>query len=376
MADFTRACWPANASLFDGNGAGASLADRALASNTLDAYDRAARAFDDWRGSRQETDETLAAYLEALFGCGLATATAEIAAAGVRHRAGGDASSSPVGPLSERTLRGYRRAAVGRGAGQVDGINWAQADRMAELAERCEGCKRAGGLRDALLIRLMSDCLLRVGEASALDVRDIAFAADGSLRVTVRRSKTDQEGRGVVLYAGPETGRLARLWLAKTGGEGALFRQVNKAGRTAADGRLSARSMRDIVKRWAEAAGIDGRVSGHSLRIGAAQSLRAAAASLAELMAAGRWTRVDTVTRYTREEDAATGAVARLRYGAFEERKPPHRSSRAARKAEGRFERERKRLRKERKRMRRTAKKMKKSVARLEKAVLVSSEAD
>ena len=37
---------------------------------------------------------------------------------------------------------------------------------------------------------------------------------------------------------------------------------------------------------------------------------------MVDLMAAGRWTRVDTVARYTREQDAASGAVACLRYGA------------------------------------------------------------
>ena len=56
-------------------------------------------------------------------------------------------------------------------------------------------------------------------------------------------------------------------------------------------------------------------MSGHSLRVGAAQSLRAAGATMVDLMAAGRWKRVDTVACYTREQDAASGAVACLRYG-------------------------------------------------------------
>ena len=119
----------------------------------------------------------------------------------------------------------------------------------------------------------MSDCLLRVAEAAALNVADISFVDDW-LQVVVRRSKTDQEGDGAVLYAGPPTARLARLWLATAGiDDGALFRRVNKVG-AIDDGRLSARRMRDIVKRRAEDVGIEGRVSGHSFRVGAAQSLR------------------------------------------------------------------------------------------------------
>ena len=179
---------------------------------------------------------------------------------------------------------------------------------MAELAES----RGPGGLRDALLVRIMSDCLLRGAEAAALDVADVRDA-DGWLRVEVRRSKTDQEGRGVVLYAGAETARLARRWLEAAGAaSGPLFRPVNKAGR-AAEKRLSVRT---VVKRCAGDAGIGGRVSGHSLRVGSAQSLRDAGATMAELMAAGRWTRAETVARYTREQDAAAGVVARLRYGA------------------------------------------------------------
>ena len=37
------------------------------------------------------------------------------------------------------------------------------------------------------------------------------------------------------------------------------------------------------------AVGIEGRVSGHSLRVGRAQSLAAGGASLVELQTAGRW---------------------------------------------------------------------------------------
>ena len=98
---------------------------------------------------------------------------------------------NPAGERTRQTLCGFRRAAAGRGAGQVDGTRWEEANRMAELA----GSRGTGDLRDALLLRIMSDCLLRGAEASALDVSDIRFV-DGWLHVEARRSKTDQEGRG------------------------------------------------------------------------------------------------------------------------------------------------------------------------------------
>ena len=61
-------------------------------------------------------------------------------------------------------------------------------------------------------------------------------------------------------------------------------------------------------------AGIEGRVSGHSLRIGAAQSLAAAGAGLVELQQAGRWDSPSMPAHYARGQLAARGAVARLRH--------------------------------------------------------------
>ena len=182
------------------------------------------------------------------------------------------------------------------------------------MAKLAENLGTVGGLRDALLLRIMSDGMLRVGEAEALTVADIIFETDW-LGVVVRRSKTDQEGRGEVAYGGPETARLARGWLQTAGiVDGALFRRVNKAG--AVGDKLGAHSMRAIIKRYAARAGLRGRFSGHSPRVGAAQSLRRRGAELPELMAAGRWQRPETMALYTRVQDAALGPVARYRYGA------------------------------------------------------------
>ena len=62
-------------------------------------------------------------------------------------------------------------------------------------------------------------------------------------------------------------------------------------------------------------AGIGGRVSGHSLRIGAAQSLAERDVSLAELQRAGRWKSPAMPGYYVRGQEASRGAVPRLRGG-------------------------------------------------------------
>ena len=63
----------------------------------------------------------------------------------------------------------------------------------------------AAGLRDAALLAVASDGLLRVSEIAALDVGDVQAEADGSGRLVVGESKTDQEGQGAVLYLGAPT---------------------------------------------------------------------------------------------------------------------------------------------------------------------------
>ena len=57
--------------------------------------------------------------------------------------------------------------------------------------------------------------------------------------------------------------------------DGLLFRRIRR-GESVGDAALSDRAARSIIQARGADAGIEGRVSGHSLRIGAAQSLAAA----------------------------------------------------------------------------------------------------
>ena len=154
----------------------------------------------------------------------------------------------------------------------MQGLDWRAADLAAGVA--ANGGRSLAGRRDAALIQVMSDALLRVSEAAALDVADVQRQADGSGTVTVTGSKTDQEGRGHVRYLGAPTMQRLSAWLSGAGivNGGPLFRQVLKDGATVT-GRLGARSIRAIIAKRAADAGIAGRVSGHSLRVGSAQSL-------------------------------------------------------------------------------------------------------
>ena len=165
-------------------------------------------------------------------------------------------------------------------------MRWDQADLAAALAERGS----LAGFRDAAIVAVASDAMLRVSEIAALAVADIALEEDGSGRLAIRHSKTDQEGEGAVANVGAPTVRRVRAWLAAAElADGPMFRRV-RTGNVVGSARLGVRTVRAIITRRARAAGVEGRVSGHSLRIGAAQSLAAAGASVVEMQTAGRWT--------------------------------------------------------------------------------------
>ena len=64
---------------------------------------------------------------------------------------------------------------------------------------------RRRGLVDIAMVSLMRDALLRVGEAAELTWADLECEEDGTGRLTVRRSKTDREARGAVLFVSGQT---------------------------------------------------------------------------------------------------------------------------------------------------------------------------
>ena len=97
-------------------------------------------------------------------------------------------------------MAGIRREGRGRGRGQVDALNWQDVERVCVYAE-IEGT--LAGLRDTAMIRLMSDCLLRISEVVAVNVGDLK---DKTL--IVHASKSDQEGTGESLYVCEATRRV------------------------------------------------------------------------------------------------------------------------------------------------------------------------
>ena len=191
------------------------LAAASISGNTQRAYAGAMRRLGEHLAGAELTDATLADYLARLFELGRSPASAAMLVAAVRFQVRVTGSDSPVGPATDRVLAGFRRAGSDRGRGQVAGVRWGQADAAAAVA--ANGGESIHGLRDAAILAVASDAMLRVSELAALRVGDIGAGEDNAATVTVRHSKTDQEGEGAVLFLGASTAARISAWLGAAG---------------------------------------------------------------------------------------------------------------------------------------------------------------
>lgn len=298
----------------------AAALEDAASPNTRRAYRAGWERWQAWATGRgapcmPADPAAVAAYLTERAERGAAPATVRMdrAAIAAAHRAAGAVDPTAHEGVRQ-VLHAIGKAGRDRGRGQVQGVDWRSADLAAALAANGDSL---AGLRDAALILTGSDALLRVSEIAALNVADIASQPNGAGTVTVRSSKTDPEGRGHVRFLGAPTIAAIAHWRQAAGiDSGALFRSVGKSGRVGR--RLDTSNVRRIIKRRAVDAGVSGRVSGHSLRVGSAQSLATAGAGLVALQQAGDWQSPQMPAHYARHQLAARGAVAKLRYGASE----------------------------------------------------------
>lgn len=292
-----------------------------VAPNTRRAYGSAIRRFLEAADGREICDPVVAAYLSTMMNEGFAPNSIRLAAAAIGAWARAEGIDDPRGPISRQTLRGAVRRNRPLGRGKVEPFRRTDVEVAARLAA-VENT--TAGLRDAAMLRLGSDALLRVSELAGVRVEDVAGDVDGSGRLLLRTSKTDEEGWGTTLYLGRPSMRAISAWLRTarrkwTGAgeydEGPLFRRVTRSGAVCGQAPLSPEAVRTIIRKRARAAGLEGRISGHSLRVGTAQDLVYAGADLPAVMQSGRWADAATAAGYASGELAGRGAVARFLYG-------------------------------------------------------------
>jgi len=277
------------------------------AANTRRAYRADWRAYTAWCAAHEleplpSAPATLTLYLAAQAGQ-LRTSTLgrRLVAIGQAHRAAGHVP--PTEDAGVRAVwRGIRRR---QGTAQVGKAAALTADVRAMVLALPDGT--ASAVRDRAMLLLGFAAALRRSELVALDVVDVQPTAEG-LVLTIRRSKTDQEGSGeqvgVPHGSSAETCPVRALlaWLERAGiAEGPIFRSITRHG-AVLPRRLSDRDVARIVKRAVERAGLDPtRYAGHSLRAGLATAAAIAGAEERDIMRQTRHKSVAVVRRYIRD---------------------------------------------------------------------------
>ncbi|MEO0031263.1 MAG: hypothetical protein RIS94_1021 [Pseudomonadota bacterium] len=236
-----------------------------------------------------------------------------------------------------RRQRQRQAAPLRLGVAMHDGEAPPEGVTLQALLSAC-GCDLAG-LRDAALMSLAYDAGLRVSELVAVAVGDLQQLVDGSGRLAIARSKTDQMGEGALAWLSSETMVRLSAWLESSGIEaGPVFRRINVLTRpTAAPGQqlvrhwiggsaLTRQGVVAILRRRVRTA-IDlelveiepGRedevvqgLSAHSFRVGLTQDLFAAGEDGAGIALALRWSSPSTALRYARELAVGSNAAARV----------------------------------------------------------------
>ena len=168
------------------------------------------------------------------------------------------------------------------------------------------------GRRNAALLSVGYDTLCRSSELALLTVEHLSPCRSFIL---IPRSKSDPYWEGRIAHLSEATSRLVETWLSLAGlEEGTLFRGLHT--RKMAERALSTSSIRRIVKRTAAKAGLNGAevsaLSGHSMRIGAAQDMMVAGIDTLGIMQAGGWKSKNVLARYV--ENASTSKLHRRRW--------------------------------------------------------------
>lgn len=281
----------------------------ALSENTRLAYAADWQDFAAWctaagLASLPAAAETVAAYLAALARThAVATLRRRLVSIAKAHRIAGHTGFWAAHPVISETLRGITRT---RGRPQ----RRAAALTTPEIRRLVATCgPDLAGLRDRALVLLGYAAALRRAELVAVEVEHLKFDAQG-LRLHIPRSKGDQAGEGEEL--GVPRGqrrdtcpvRAIEAWMVASEAQyGPLFRKVNRWGGLE-PGRLHPSSVRQILLRRAEQAGIAGTalepISPHGLRAGFVTQAYKAGLRDEEIMQHSRHRDLRTMRRYVR----------------------------------------------------------------------------
>ena len=296
------------------------LLKSSTSANTRRAYKSHTKAFRAFAESMNASalpasPETVAAYVAHLCDAGKASSTINqaVAAIAALHRwadMDDPTRSALVRSATSGALRKVGTAPHKKAAATVDIVK--------ELVSVCDR-NTLQGKRDAAILLLGFCGAFRRSELVALDVEDFQPTTSGgrsAYLVTVRKSKTDQEGHGLIkgIFAtkSKELDPVAavRDYTASAGiTSGALFRRIRRGDHIQPE-RITDRTVALVIKAAADRANISADLSGHSLRSGFITSALESGASERSIMNQSGHKSVTVMRSYQQRRDALADNAA------------------------------------------------------------------
>ncbi|WP_182112769.1 tyrosine-type recombinase/integrase [Actinotalea sp. JY-7876] len=247
-------------------------------------------------------------------GTALATVTKDVAAIRAHHDAAG-VDDPTVSRDLRQVLRGLRRQHGVTPRRQAHPLVTTDLRRVLDGIDRTT----LRGKRDAAILLLGYAAALRRSELADLRVGDLRSTRDG-LVVTVRRSKSDQEGAGAVVGVARGSDPASdpvlavRQWItaADLVSDDHLCQRIARGANRVMGRPMAGQSIATVLQERAAAVGLgDLGVSGHSLRAGHATQAAEAGVDASRIARTTRHARLETLAAYVRPAEALRDTTSR-----------------------------------------------------------------
>ena len=246
-------------------------------------------------------DQSLADYLAHLRDTGRAPSTGALTVSAIRRAVRAAGRDDPTGPRTREVLAGFRRGQGPDAARRTSRARGLTADECAAVLAACprrrqradQGFERPEtaerrGLVDGAIVALVFHGALRRSEVAALRWADVDLSDVDEVVVTLRRA-SDADGEA------PDVRRLFD-------GCAAAVRQLHAATAPAPADPVVGLSVHQVNRRFAAAcaaAGLEGRRTAHSGRVGLAVELTGRGATTRAVQDADGWKEPTMVIQYT-----------------------------------------------------------------------------
>ena len=304
------------------------LYDRAHSKNTKAAYLSDMVVFFDWLAKQSSPPEMpLPPYAVIDFLMrrseidALSTMKRRLSALSWAHRSSGylGADNPCLSPIVREAVKLLARKYAEERRTKIDEAAPLSLEQIREMVMLCKADEnKIRGARDRAIFLIGFSGGLRRSEIVALEWEDIEEVVEG-LEITIRMSKTDQEGRGAIVrcYRGrvPATCPVRALsdWRDSGGNdEGAVFQKLSKSGKLLGSLHPSGDSINEFVRARMREMGVSDwrEYGGHSLRKGFATTAIDGGASIAAVKEQGRWKSETTLMRYVKNRDGWESAAS------------------------------------------------------------------